>query len=224
MRRSATSAGLRRIQLSSAGCSSLQYRQPYQKKSMTSIRSPVSIAWGAIKRYSMFWRARMSWAWEPPTAQPSTSSASAARMGCLLPRCALLARHGDHLIEHLEETRVAPCHGGRHEVAAVDHQRRGGGDVIVSRQLDRAVGPAAHAEGIEDVDELLPFHALLFDPVEERLRVAQQPLDLEGPPVVDRTEELVVHLVHHAHRVECMVCGRERQPRILEHDGRAAEF
>ena len=121
MRRSATSAGLRLIQSSSAGCSSLQYGQPYQKKSMTSMRSPVSTGCGGdqavldvLARADLLRRARRPPGRESEQREPAARASESRSCAGPQPTSAgaLLARHGDHLVEHLEEALVIDAASG----------------------------------------------------------------------------------------------------------------
>src|SRR5687768_4620078 len=120
---------------------------------MTSIRSPVSTGCGTIRRYSRFWRARTSCPLAAPAKNAMTSSGSRPRMNVqvslmrasLFARGALLARHGNDLVEHLEIALIVhgglvglEDHGRRHQILAVDRERRGSRYVIGLRHLDRA--------------------------------------------------------------------------------------
>src|SRR5688572_23608043 len=201
---------------------------------MTSMRSPVSTGWGAIRRYSRFWRARTSCPPAAPANNAMTSSGSRPRMNVqvslmrasLLARGALLARHGNDLVEHLEIALVVhgglvglEHHGRRHQVLAVDRERGGSGYVVGPRHLDRAHPAALDAEGVVGLGEIFSIDALLRHPVEQHFRIREPDLLL-----VDRVEHVVVQLVHYPHRLERVVGPGERYPRVGEHRRHPSEL
>src|SRR5689334_13368626 len=227
--RTVTSAGFFLIQSNSAGCSSLQNGHPYQKKSMTSMFAPVSTGCGeASTRYSMFCLARISCAAVRPASASRASvvppaiafSAARRRMGLFPLRRAILARHRDDLVEHLEELVVIhrmvslQGHRRRHEVPAVHGERGRAVNVVVARELDRALDAALHAERAIGILKFLPVDAVLADPVEQDFGILEAEI-----LVVNGGEHLVMQLVHGADDFERVVGARKRYPGIGEHRG-----